>query len=388
MDTTNIKNRNIGNIKSSAKSGISADKKIVNGSFRDKLNEMVHNSGAADKLKAVEKIAENTVKLGFEKAVAHFENPAMYPLPADGKNLENAVFDLLNALPKKKRNKLIDKVNETLKAPAEKRKQVYGDIVDLDFRSNKPIADQVKDLPALKKYNLAAAELENLKQNFKSIKAGVNNPLPQQAGASTKLSFFVDNMTCLNPDDVLKDEVSIGGFIIDSLGNSTELAPRFIGKFRKNETVNLGANSRLFTVNIDPFLAQQTFAANLFIIESDLVENKDALIKAVVVVAVISTTVLVVSLGILAALLLGAAVSPKAFFITLLAGGSLGFISTYLLPLIGDDISNITTDTLLVDGILGIGTEFVRTIEIGQGFDYLSSFDGKYTANARWIGEA
>lgn len=388
MDTTNIKNRNIGNIKSSAKSGISADKKIVNGSFRDKINEMIHNSGAADKLKAVEKIAENTVKLGFEKAVAHFENPAMYPLPAEGKNLENAVFDLLNALPKKKRNKLIDKVNETLKAPAEKRKQVYGDIVDLDFRSNKPIAEQVKDLPALKKYNLAAAELENLKQNFKSIKAGVNNPLPQQAGASTRLSFIVDNMTCLNPDDVLKDEISIGGFIIDSLGNSTELAPRFIGKFRKNETVNLGANSRLFTVNIDPFLAQQTFAANLFIIESDLVENKDALIKAVVVVAVISTTVLVVSLGILAALLLGAAVSPKPFFITLLAGGSLGFISTYLLPLIGDDISNITTDTLLVDGILGIGTEFARAIEIGQGFDYLSSFDGKYTANARWIGEA
>lgn len=388
MDTTNIKNRNIGKIKSSAKSGIIADKKIVNGSFRDKLNEMIHNSGAADKLKAVEKIAENTVKLGFEKAVAHFENPAMYPLPAESRNLETAVFNLLNALPKKKRNKLIDKVNEILKAPAEKRKQVYGDIANLDFHSNKPIAEQVKALPAMEKYKLAAAELENLKENFKSIRAEINTPLPQQAGASTKLSFIVDNMTCLNPDDPFKDEISIGGFIIDSLGNTTELSPQFVGKFRKNETVNLGANSRLFTVNIDPFLAQQTFAANLFIIESDLVENKDALIKAVVVVAVISTTVLVVSLGILAALLLGAAVSPKAFFITLLAGGSLGFISTYLLPLIGDDISNITTDTLLVDGILGIGTEFARAIEIGQGFDYLSSFDGKYTANARWIGEA
>lgn len=388
MDTTNIKNRNIGNIKSSAKSGISADKKIVNGSFGDKINEMIHNSGAADKLKAVEKIAENTVKLGFEKAVAHFENPAMYPLPAESRNLENAVYSLLNALPKKKRNKIIDKVNELLKAPADKRKQEYGDIANLDFRSAAPIAQQVIDLPAMKQYRLSESELENLKQKFSSTNAAAKKPLPQQAAASTRLSFFVDNMTCLNPDDVLKDEVSIGGFIIDSLGNTTELAPQFVGKFRKDETVNLGANSRLFTVNIDPFLAQQTFAANLFIIESDLVENKDALIKAVVVVAVISTTILVVSLGILAALLLGAAVSPKAFFITLIAGGSLGFISTYLLPLIGDDISNITTDTLLVDGILGIGTEFARTIEIGQGFDYLSSFDGKYTANARWIGEA
>jgi hypothetical protein len=388
MQTTKIRSNSLKNTDRKNKSKLSADKKIAGGNFRDKLNEMIQNSGSAEKLKAVEKIAGDTVKLGFEKAVAHFENPAMYPLPQGDKNLERAVYELLSVLPKKKRNKLIDKVNELLKAPADKRKQAYGEIVNLDFHSNTPIAEQVKNIPALEKYRLAEDELEILKQNFKNINEEINYPKPQQAGASTRLSFIVDNMTCKNPDDVLKDEINIAGFIIDSLGNSVELAPRFIGKFRKNETVNLGANSNLFTVNIDPFLAQQTFAVNLFIIESDLVENREALEKAIFVFALIGITLLFVAAGIAVASLLGAAVTFEAFITVWITGGVFGIISHYFLPLMGDDISNITTDTLLVDGILGVGTEFARTIEIGKGFDINSTFDGKYTANARWVGEA
>ena len=183
-------------------------------------------------------------------------------------------------------------------------------------------------------------------------------------------------------------KVSIAGFIIDSLGNTTELAPRFAGKFRKNETVNLGANSRLFTVNIDPFLAQQTFAAGLFIIESDLIENQAALEKAILVVSLIGLTFLAVSLGIAVAGLLGAAVTPEAFLITMLIGGAFNLISHYVLPLLGDDISDISNDTLTLDGVVGIGTEFPRSLTIGKGFDAKNSFDGKYTASARWVAEA
>ena len=78
----------------------------------------------------------------------------------------------------------------------------------------------------------------------------------------------------------------------------------------------------------------------------------------------------------------------NSFLIPWISGGVFNIISHYVLPLMGDDTSNFTTDTLIVDGILGVGTEFARTIEIGKGFDIKSTFDGKYTANARWIGEA
>ena len=386
MDTKNIKKRNIGNVKGSIKSGITADNKIVNGSIREKLNELINRSGEAEKLKAVQKIAEDTVKLGFEKAVAHFENPGMYPLPQEGKNLESAVFDLLNALPKKKRNKLIDKVNELLKAPADKRKQTYGDIVNIDFRSNESIAEQVKKKYENNKFSFSESETENLKTTLKTLSANIKLPVQQQAASAGTLGFFVDSMTCLNPDDVLKDEVSLAGFIIDSLGNTTNLAPRFIGKFRKNETVSLGVNNKLFTVTIDPLLQQQTFSANLFIIESDLVANREALENLTLVLAIIAFTLGLIAFGIVIAGSLGVAVTFTQFIVTFISGVGLGIITRFL-PLLGDDISDTSNDLLSFEGRIELGQVFTRTIEIGKGFDALNSFDGKYTAAARWVGE-
>jgi len=386
MENTTIKQKGFKNSNGTNRTKVSADKKIGTGNFRDKLNDMLQKT-TADKLKAVEKIAENTVKLGFEKAVAHFENPAMYPLPQGEKNLESAVYDLLTVLPKKKRNKLIDKVNELLKAPADKRKQAYGDIANVDFRSNESIAEQVKNKYENNKFSFNENEAESLINSLKTLNANINLPVPQQAASAGTLGFFVDSMTCINPDDVLKDEVSLGGFIIDSLGNTTELAPRFVGKFRRNETVSLGVNNKLFTVTIDPLLQQQTFTANLFIIESDLVANEDALFKVILVLAIIGSTLAVIGVALAVALILGAAIPLTLFFSTLIASFVISFSSTYLVPLLGDDISNFATDILTFDGRIEIGAEFSRIIQIGDGFDYLSSFDGKYTAAARWVGE-
>ena len=385
MENTTIKQNRIKSSNGINRTKVSADKKIGNENFRDKLNEMLQKT-TADKLKAVERIAENTVKLGFEKAVSHFENPGMYPLPQGEKNLESAVYDLLTVLPKKKRNKLIDKVNELLKAPADKRKQTYGDIVNIDFRSNESIAEQVKKKYENNKFSFNENEAESLINSLKTLNANINLPVPQQAASAGTLGFFVDSMTCINPDDVLKDEVSLGGFIIDSLGNTTELAPRFVGKFRRNETVSLGVNNKLFTVTIDPLLQQQTFTANLFIIESDLVANEDALFKVILVLAIIAFTLGLVAFGIVIAGSLGAAVTFTQFIVTFISGVGLGIITRFL-PLIGDDISDISNDILSFEGRIELGQVFAKTIEIGKGFDALSSFDGKYTAAARWVGE-
>ena len=387
MENTVIKHKRVKNSIGINKTKISADKKFGNTNLRDKLNDMLQKT-AADKIKAVEKIAENTVKLGFEKAVAHFENPGMYPLPQGEKNLESAVYDLLTVLPKKKRNKLIDKVNELLKAPADKRKQTYGDIVNIDFRSNESIAEQVKKKYENNKFSFNESETENLKTTLKTLSANIKLPVPQQAASAGTLGFFVDSMTCLNPDDAFKDEVSLGGFLIDSVGNTFELAPRFIGKFRKNETVSLGTDNKLFTVTIDPLLQQQTFTANLFIIESDLVANIEALEKLTLVLSIIAFTLSLVAFGIVIAGTLGAAVTFTQFFVTFFTAGGLGVTSLYILPPLEDDISDPTNDLLTFEGRIELGQTFERTIEIGKGFDALSTFDGKYTAAARWVGEA
>lgn len=377
--------------------GASGDLNVKPGKkFINPLHNLPLKPEAKRKLELIQTRAANAVKIGLEKAVAHMENPALYPLPAGSDNVERAFYDLLMALPSIKRNKIKDKINETLKASAQTRNNLYGELAELNFNSSVSIAEQVKNLNVPEELLINKSEGEELvnliKQHAdKPVNKGYstgNNPVPQQAVSAGSLGFFVDSMTCNNPDDVLKDEVSIAGFIIDSLGNKTELEPRFIGKFRKNETVNLGENSKLFTVTIDPFLAQQTFSANLFIIEGDLVSNLDALNKLITVLAIIALTLAIIALGIVIAGVLGAAVTLTQFFITFFSGFGLGLIDMNILPLLGDDISNISTDSLFLDARIDVGTEFSRTIEIGKGFDYFDTFDGKYTANARWVGEA
>ena len=55
METTKIRTTGVNKKDVNGNSKLSADKKITPGNFRDKINEMIHNSGAAEKLKAVEK---------------------------------------------------------------------------------------------------------------------------------------------------------------------------------------------------------------------------------------------------------------------------------------------------------------------------------------------
>jgi len=377
--------------------GLNGDLKSA---FGKRVSDALHNlplrADAKHKLGLVMQRAANTVNIGFEKAVAHMENPSAYPLPAGNDNVEKAFYDLLMALPALKRKKFTDKINETLKASSQERNKLYGDLAGLNFSSAVSIAEQVKSMNTPEEMMINKSEgdelLEMIKKNFeKPVINGYstgNKPVPQQAVSAGSLGFFVDNMTCNNPDDVFKDEVSLAGFIIDSLGNKTELEPRFIGKFRKNETVNLGANSKLFTVAIDPFLAEQTFAASLFIIEGDLVSNLEALNKLIIVLGLIALTLGIIAMGIVIAGVLGAAVTITQFIITFFGGTAIGLLDLNIIPLLGDDISNVSTDTLFLDGRIDLGTEFSRTIVIGEGFASINTFDGKYTANARWVGEA
>ncbi|MEO8513477.1 MAG: hypothetical protein ABI543_07960 [Ignavibacteria bacterium] len=363
------------------------------------------------KIKLVKERAENTVQLGFEKAVAHLENPGMYPLPSGDKTVERAFYNLLISLPELKQNKIIDKINQTLKASSSVRTNKYKDIVNVNFNSTVSIAEQVKamtppdELKFTEVEGTKIAEIfsrsadkpgQNVNGNDMNKTSAENKQIfrnaaePQLAGVSaSKVSFFVDNMTCLNPDDVRKDEINLAGFSIDSLGNNVALSPFFVGKFRKNETVNLGDKSKLFTINIDPNLIAQSFVAGLFIIESDLISNPDTVNKLITLFLAICGTVILVTLALIAISVLAVPIVTP-FVATVLIGIGLSFqaIGLQIIPLLGDDISFEVTDTLAIADKVDIGETFPRTLTIGKGFDINSTFDGKYTAAARWVGEA
>ena len=197
--------------------------------FINPLHRFPLKPEAKRKFELIQQRAVNTIKIGLEKAVAHMENPAMYPLPSGSDNVERAFYDLLMALPALKRKKFTDKINETLKASSQERNKLYGDLAGLNFSSAVSIAEQVKSMNTPEEMMINKSEgdelLEMIKKNFeKPVINGYstgNKPVPQQAVSAGSLGFFVDNMTCNNPDDVFKDEVSLAGFIIDSLGNKT-----------------------------------------------------------------------------------------------------------------------------------------------------------------------
>lgn len=351
------------------------------------------------KIQLAQERATNVINLAFEKAVAHRENPSKYPLPTGNKSVERAFHELLEAMPKIKRNKIVDKVNETLKAPVATRTGKYKDIVNVDFKSKTAIADQVKTMAVPDSIRFTEAETNELFARVKTragvpTKTGGNtllskakapkNGVPRQAVPAGNLSFFVDSMTCQKPDDVIKDEINLAGFSIDTNGNSVQLAPLFVGKFKKNDTIGLGGNSKLFTLPIDPLLLSQTFTAGLFIIESDWVSNEELLFALFDLCVLISFTI---SIIILPTFFLLSALAPAAAVPVTIVLGAIGVVSLIVKLLtfvIGDDISIAVSDTLLVENKIEIGEEFARTFTIEKG----GGFRGDYSLAARWVGEA
>jgi len=361
-----------------------------------KLRQLLRNPALNQKLDHIEKRLTDTVLLSFEKVVAHLENPSKYPLPADSGSVERAFHEVLEALPRGKRKQAVEKINETLKANVSQRRAIYQDLVDVDFSSRTSIVEQARALvapPEMKLTQAEATEIVALQRNViekpsRTIAVRIpNKKQPQLAGnLASKISLFVDSMTCLKTDDRRKDEISLVGFAIDTAGNGQELAPQFIGKFREGETVSLKQNSKLFTLNVDNtnLASPQTFVAGLFIIESDLIDNLDLLLKLKSLFLVIS---LALSVGATTLIFLVPGFSFLLFAAMLFGGGVFFSLGNHL-ELFLADVSATVTDTLTFIGQIAVDTTFDRTIQIDQsGFNFGADFDGKYSLAARWVAE-
>ena len=342
----------------------------------------------------------NTIILAFEKVVAHHENPSAYPLPADGKSLERALHNLFEKMPLIKRKKLIDKIDLTLKAGSAKRVQIYGDLAGIDLKSPEPIAEQVKALPLPASLKLAEDEITEIqiyadglktgymKKNGKASSIAAAN-LRQGTNNATKVGFFLDELTCSKTDDIRKDEINLAAFGVDSLGNSINLPPSFVGKFKKGESHSFGNQNRLFDFDLVDAVFPKTFAAGFFIVEKDLIRNSDFMDALLLAIEVIAASLALVGLAMCIAGSLGAPVSFTLFIICGSVALLLGIIGGYILPFMIDDISFPASDVLTLEQPVDIGVVFDRSIQIGEGFFGLSTdqFQGKYVAGVRWLGE-
>lgn len=337
------------------------------------------------KLGLLKERLKNIVRLSFEKTVVHHEDPAKYPLSTDSNSIERAFYNVLEALPRMKRNRVIDKINKTLKAGASERKTIYKELTGVNFKTAVSVAEQVKMIPVPEEMKITESDREKVFEIIKGKSAKKvtndrlkNKPQPQAAVSANKVAFIADDLTCINPDDLIKDEISLAGFGADSEGNFIDIETFFAGDFKKGETVTL---NRKLAEMVLPGQFPAEFAVSLFIIESDLISSGELLLKLKILMEVIG--VALYAAAVVAIIL----VMPTLAGILALIGA--GFIALkYVFILMSDDFSFDTDDTLTLLDKINVGDSFERLLKIGKGFNFGDTFDGEYNLTGKWIGEA
>lgn len=350
------------------------------------------------KLRLVTDRVKGAINLAMEKVVAHQKNPGQYPLPSDPKSLERALHKLYSKMPNRKQKKMAEKASVVMKKSAAQRTQIYGDLMAVNLKSSVSIVQQVKAIPPPANFRLTQAEITALKRKIGTVAVKLKKPAatakakgrtpprptaPAQVALASNVGFFIDSLTCIKKDEITKDEISLAGIGIDSAGVAQELAPFFVGKFKKGETIAVGKNP--FNFKLDQTQLPQTFSAGLFLIEEDLLHNPDTVRALITVFLAAGFALEIIAMAMIA---VGLAVPVSATLITVLmiAGAVAGGIGMFVIPLLADDFSDVIFDSLTFDVPVEPGKQFDRTIAIDPVFlGTIDSFNGKYQATVHWL---
>lgn len=281
------------------------------------------------------------------------------------------------ALPRHKRNKFADHLQDAVHASAAQRQQKYGTLAAVNLASHIAIHEQVKNIPVLENMRFSAADAGIIKSpSLKTIKKTVVQP--QQAALATQLNFIVDSLTCTKTNDLHKDEISLGASGSDSTGASFETAPFFVGKYKKGETLPLGAKANLFQFSADGGSVGGefpiTYIAGIFLTEADLIHDQELGDSLIVLFSVLSIVFISGMMG----LVFIPGVGPTLAIISGIIGVVCGLLGHVILPLLIDDFSDFITDTFILQAQPQAGLEESRQLA-------LEFFKGKYTANIRWV---
>lgn len=340
------------------------------------------------KLHLITDRVKGAINLAMEKVVAHNDKPQQYPLPSDPKSLERALHNLFSKLPNRKQKKMIDKASVAMNKSAAQRSQIYGDLMAVNLKSSVSIVEQVKALPPPANFKLTPKEVSDLINKVKTfaVKPKVktrSKAQPAVAATASELKFFIDSLTCNKKSELGKDEINLAGFAVDSVGGFLELAPFFVGKFKKGDTKAVGQNP--FSFKIDAIQFPATFSAGLFIIEKDLLHNTDAVNALIRVFLAADLALALINGALLVVALAGGPASTALLAGVLVALMVVAVIGKWVLPLLADDISDASFDVLTFDAPVASGVTFDRSIAIeGVLLGLTDTFNGKYQAAVHW----
>lgn len=336
-----------------------------------------------------------TIDLVFEKAAGYMLEPSKYPLPQDSQCAERAIYNLMAAMPKRRQKKFTQKHDARLGMTAAQRKNYYGDLATVNIKLPKSIADQVKGIAAPPEVKLNKAEEKKMQDIIragavKPSKKGTKKAVPKapaQALVAARVNFSASSLTCEKTSEIRKDEINLAAFATDSAGVQQDRAPFFVGDFKKGDTVNLGANALLFSLDvIDDSVGgfPATFTAGLFLVEEDWIHNRELSNKLSIACYAIYGVCMAAMAAIITVGMLGGPVTVAMAYLAIAVGMTFLIIGIQLLPLITDDVSGVATDTLVLEALPAIGDRFDRTLAFDLQNWQGDITTGKYTAAVSW----
>lgn len=350
---------------------------------------------------------KHMVDLALVKAIAHHKNPSQNPLPSNPKSLERAFYNVFKAIPKRKQDDAAERFQNVMTAA--QRASVYGNLGQVNFASPVSVVDQVKALPLPANMLFSEADVADLDVQIKesgpffngayskmikkmaqaagkttTARAWRDKPLPQQAATATKLIFSAVSATCVNPNDIRKDETNLAVSTVDDAGAPVSAGPFFVGEFKKGDTIVLGAAGELFSFDISNLTFPAAFPVSIFMVESDWIHNTELAENLSIALSVTAGALATAGLTICILGAAGVVTAPAAFpiFVAIeIAAAVLGLTGIYVLPLLADDISLTASDVLIIDAPVNPDTQFDRTLVVG-GFG--SRGRGDYNVLLRW----
>lgn len=346
------------------------------------------------KVQFLETRFKHAAAIVMEKVAGHIENPSQYPLSADSKSAERAIYNLWMAAPNHKRKKMVEKAKLHLGANSAQRQQLYGELAAVNLHAAASVEEQVKAIHVAAQHQFSQADADfirsHMRQHAVKLPPKKKKATPRQASVdATKVIVSVPTLTCNKKSELGKDEISLGAIGIDGNAVQQNKNPFFVGKFKKGDSLPLGANSDLFEFAIDASSVgfPVSFSVGVFLLEEDLLHNLDLVRKLEIACFAMWGLFMAITFAIITVGVLGGPVTPLLAYIAIAIGLTFLIIGLQLLPLLADDLSDISTDVLTLDTAPAPGDVFDRTLNFAITNWTGDLTPGNYTAAVRWTAE-
>ncbi|MBL7809122.1 MAG: hypothetical protein JNN28_14980 [Saprospiraceae bacterium] len=191
------------------------------------------------KLQQIAKRVFHTFRLANEKSIAHHNDPAKFPMPADTDSLEHMFLKRLRQLRPERQQMAALRVMPMVNASEDSRKKMYKDLSAVNLRAADPIGKQFSKLalPANLKIKLDDLLKTPYAGGIVPSESTVQLPAgPTSQTAMKKLELRIRRVKCVDETSSYwewagDDEIYLGGTTVDAVGETKKVNAFKVGDF-------------------------------------------------------------------------------------------------------------------------------------------------------------